>query len=124
MGKCNLDQHDNPLLAAVVHLMSSKSLQPCVLQENNVRTRCVLQENIAHQRSDKIITYNSYDPGLTTPALKLEFYSIGFLTLMDFFRPKSNHCLALSLSQFLLHLNFALIVWEYLLLVSSWNNVT
>ena len=98
LGKCNLDQHDNPLLAAVVHLLSSKSLQPCVLQENNVRTRCVLQENIAHQRSDKIITYNSYDPGLTTPALKLDVYSIGFLTLMDFFRPKSNHCLALPLS--------------------------
>ena len=87
LGKCNLDQHDNPFLAAVVHLMSSKSLQPCVLQENNVRTRCVLQENIAHQRSDKIITYNSYDPGLTTPALKLDVYSIGFLTLTDFSGP-------------------------------------
>ena len=39
-----------------------------------------------------------YDPGLTTPALELDGYSLGFLTLMDFFRPKSNHCLALPLS--------------------------
>ena len=39
-----------------------------------------------------------YDPGLTTPALKLDVYYFGFLTLVDFFRPKSDHCLTLPLS--------------------------